>query len=127
MAVIGNKSKPAASTWDTTGAPAIPAFSISQVDGDALIAFVATNDPPAPPADLVFADGFESAGPPATATTVGYSRDVESAVQGDVLASFSYRGPVPALTANSTKLDISAPGVNIYAGTDPLDGDITRS
>ncbi len=118
VVIIGNNAA-GSINMDTTGAPAIPAFSVSQADGDALIAFAAGNNPPAPPADLIFADGFDL---PTGGTIVDYHRAVLSATQGDVLAGFSYRGPVAAPTADSTKPDISAPGVNIYAATDPADG-----
>jgi len=38
-----------------------------------------------------------------------------SAAQGDVLASFSFRGPTPSPLHNLQKPNITAPGVNIYA------------
>jgi hypothetical protein len=87
---------------DTTGAPAIPAFSIgSQATGDALIAFVNAN----------LATAIADVSP------IGIG-----AVQGDVLADFSYRGPTPAPLADLTKPDITAPGVNIYAALDDTSG-----
>ena len=95
---------------DTTGAPATPAFSISQLDGDALLAYIAPFNPPAPAADTIFANGFEQFG-----ATGDYKRAVQSSRQGDVLADFSFRGPTPALVANETKPDITGPGVDIYA------------
>jgi subtilisin family serine protease len=106
-------------TMATTGTTT-PSFSMSQTDGDALFAFVDAHDPPAPPADEIFASQFETF---PGAATVAYDRAVQSATQGDVIAGFSYRGPVAAPSVNSTKPDISAPGVNIYAGTDPASGD----
>ncbi|MEO7062516.1 MAG: S8 family serine peptidase [Dokdonella sp.] len=118
MVVIAN-NQPGTINMNTTGAPAIPAFSVLQSDGDALIAFAAGNNPPAPPLDTIFADGFDL---PVGGTIADYHRAVMSATQGDVLADFSYRGPVPAPTADSTKPDIAAPGVNIYAATDPASG-----
>lgn len=118
MVVIGN-NQAGSINMDTTGSPMVPAFSIDQTPGDALIAFIAPNNPPPPPADRVFADGFDGV----VGTTGDYKRATPSAIQGDVLASFSYRGPTPAPTVNSTKPDISAPGVNIYAATDPASGE----
>jgi len=118
MVLVGN-NQAGTINMATTGTTT-PSFSMSQTDGDALLAFVAPNDPPAPPADLVFASQFEVF--PAAAT-VAYDRAVQSATQGDVIAGFSYRGPVASPSVNSTKPDISAPGVNIYAGTDPASGD----
>ena len=106
-------------TMLTTGTTT-PSFSMSQTDGDALLAAIAPNDPPAPDPDVIFADHFEIY---PGAAIIAYSRDVISATQGDVIASFSYRGPVEPPTSDSTKPDISAPGVNIYAGTDPASGD----
>jgi len=104
-------------TMATTGTTT-PSFSMSQVNGDALFTALAGYIPAPAPADRVFADGYE-----AFSGVIAYSRDVISATQGDVIASFSYRGPVEAPTVDSTKPDISAPGVNIYAGTDPASGD----
>ena len=68
--------------------PAIPAYSINQEPGNALVAFVDAN--------------------PDTATF-----DFEP--QGDVLAGFSLRGPTPAPLEDLNKPDITGPGVNIYA------------
>jgi len=82
---------------------------------------VAANNPPAPNADAIFANGFEVPVAPAT-TVTNYSRAVASATQGDVIADFSYRGPVLAPTTDSTKPDITAPGVNIYAAMDDASG-----
>ena len=87
---------------NTAGAPATPAFSVDMGPGDALIAFIGTNP----------------------TTAVGdYSHLAQSNIQGDVLASFSYRGPTGTPVADETKPDIAAPGVNIYAAVDPQDGD----
>ncbi|MEO5625267.1 MAG: S8 family serine peptidase [Dokdonella sp.] len=117
MVVIGN-NQPGTISMSTPGTTT-PSFSTSQVDGDALIAFAAGNNPPAPAAEYIFADGFEG---PQGGVQINYSRDVASVTQGDVLAGFSYRGPVPAPTGDSTKPDISAPGVNIFAATDDASG-----
>ena len=101
MVVIANNQAGSIS-MDTTGAPAVPAFSIgSQATGDALIAFVNANNPN---------------------TTADVSPVGVGATQGDVLADFSYRGPTPAPLADLTKPDITAPGVNIYAALDDTSG-----
>ena len=101
MVVIANNQAGSIS-MDTTGAPAVPAFSIgSQATGDALIAFVNANNPNAT----------------ADVSPIGIG-----ATQGDVLADFSYRGPTPAPLADLTKPDITAPGVNIYAALDDTSG-----
>lgn len=86
---------------DTTGSPATPNYSILQADGLALSTFIDAN-----PASAT-----------ADTTAIG-----EGSVQGDVLADFSYRGPTPAPLADLQKPDITAPGVNIYAGTDDASG-----
>lgn len=120
MVLIGNNVA-GVINMSTVGAPATPAFSIEGLTGDALIAFVNSTEPPVPAAEQIFKDGFEDAVPLGGA--IGdYTRAVTSTPQGDVLASFSYRGPVAAPTADSTKPDISAPGVNTYAATDPASG-----
>lgn len=77
-------------SMDTTGAPSVPAYSMLQVDGDALAAFIDNN-----PGTEV---GFTQARPP-----------------GDRLSDFSFRGPTPAPLANLTKPDITAPGDDVYA------------
>jgi len=94
-----------------SGNATLPAYSILQTEGNDIVAFMGL-----PPADRVFADGFETAAAPAP--TVG---DFDPAVkQGDVLAGFSLRGP-SALTS-VTKPDITGPGVNIYAAVDAASG-----
>jgi len=98
--VIGN-NQAGSINMDTSGAPAVPAYSVLQVNGDAIIAHLAAN-PTSSTADLI---------------PVG-----ESERQGDVLADFSYRGPTPAPLADLTKPDITAPGVDIYAATDDTSG-----
>lgn len=73
----------------TEGQPEVPAYSISFAPGEALQSFVSSN--------------------PDTATI-----DFQP-IPGDVLASFSFRGPTPEPLHNLTKPDITAPGVNIVA------------
>jgi subtilisin family serine protease len=99
MVVVANNQVGSIS-MDTTGTTT-PSFSIDKVAGDALIAFVGDHE----------AD--------ATADTIASGI---GAVQGDVLANFSYTGPTPTPYENETKPDISAPGVNIYAAFDDQDG-----
>ena len=72
----------------TPGQPAIPAYSIDQTPGDALVAFVDAN--------------------PASAT-------IDFAPRGDALAGFSLRGPTASPLENLTKPNITGPGVSIYA------------
>lgn len=99
LVVIGN-NQAGSINMDTTGAPAVPAYSTSQLQGDALRDFLAAN----------------------TNATANVAAVGANATQGDVLANFSYRGPTPAPLADLTKPDISAPGVDIYAATDPTSG-----
>ncbi|HEY6941297.1 S8 family serine peptidase [Dokdonella sp.] len=85
------------------GGATLPAYSILQSEGQAIVAFMAGDG------DVVFADGFD--GPIVPPPPVA---DFDPAVkQGDVLAGFSLRGP-SALTS-VTKPDVTGPGVNIYA------------
>jgi hypothetical protein len=123
LVVIANNQAGSIS-MDTTGAPDVPAFSIGDVHiGDDLIAFVDANNPPPGSADTVFVDGFDGSDPIITGTQANYHHEnAISPVQGDVLASFSYRGPTHAPVADETKPDISAPGVDIYAALDQQDG-----
>ena len=100
MVVIANNA-PGVINMNTDGAPAVPAFSTTQVAGDAVISFVDAN-PSNSTADV-------------TALMV-------TSRQGDVLADFSYRGPTAAPLADLTKPDITGPGVDIYAATDPGSG-----
>lgn len=108
-------------SMDTTGAPNVPAFSINDVTvGDAMIAFVNANLV-LPNADLIFANGFETtSGGGAVADLM---RSASSTRQPDVIGDFSFRGPTPAPLADLTKPDITGPGVDIYAATDPASGD----
>lgn len=93
MVVIRN-NVPGTVLMDTTGQPAIPAYSCDQIPGDALAGFV--DDHP-------------------TDATINFSLNGAGATQGDVLADFSLRGPDPAPLQNLTKPDITGPGVLIYA------------
>jgi subtilisin family serine protease len=115
--IIGNNDA-GTITMDTTGAPAVPAFSVDGVTGDALMAFIAPLDPPAPPADRIFSDGMQGIIVASGGGIGWYKHLIAGATQGDVLAFFSYRGPIDQ---NATKPDISAPGVNIYAASDVQD------
>lgn len=86
--IIGN-NEPGGISMDTTGAPAVPHFSTSQLSGDAVVQYIGDN----PGATMLFtADGG-----------------------GDILSEFSYRGPTPAPLADLTKPDITAPGDSIIA------------
>lgn len=85
----------------TPGAPAIPIFAMSGGTGAAFIDFVGANP---------------------DSTTLSYEQLAVAGIDGDVLASFSYRGPVPGILADVTKPDITAPGVNIYAAVTAAEG-----
>jgi subtilisin family serine protease len=88
----------------SVGGATLPAYSILQTEGQAIVAFMS--------GDSVFADGFDGgAFPPAVQGDFG-----PAVKQGDVLAGFSLRGP-SALTS-VTKPDVTGPGVNIYAALD---------
>ena len=78
----------------SVGAASLPAYSIQQSEGNAFVAFIDASDP--------------------TPTTVDFTPAVQ---QGDVIAGFSLRGPSSLVSV--TKPDISGPGVNIYAASDP--------
>ena len=78
-------------SMDTTAQPNVPAYSMDQAPGNALVAFVDAN--------------------PSTATI-----DFDLIpTGGDVLAGFSFRGPISGPLQNLTKPDITGPGVDIYA------------
>ena len=97
MVVIAN-NVPEPISMDTTGAPNVPSFSLNNpATGDAIITFL-TDNPTSATADVA---------------PLAINLD-----QGDVLASFSYRGPTPNPLADLTKPDITGPGVNIYAASD---------
>lgn len=105
---------------DTTGAPeTIGAFSINALDvSEALLAYLAAHPSPASPADAVFADGFD----PPIGASGHFQPTLQITQQPDVIGNFSLRGPVPAPLADLAKPDIAAPGVGIYAATDPASG-----
>ncbi|MBA8889877.1 subtilisin family serine protease [Dokdonella fugitiva] len=92
----------------SVGGASLPAYSILQTEGQAIVAFLA--------GDSVFADGFDGPVTPPDATA-DFTPGVK---QGDVLAGFSLRGP-SALTS-VTKPDVTGPGVNIYAAVDAGSG-----
>ncbi|WP_257387312.1 S8 family serine peptidase [Tahibacter caeni] len=105
---------------DTTGAPAIGAFSITSLEtSDALLAFLAAHPEPVLPADAVFVDGFD----PGAGTTGRFQPALQRVQQPDVVGDFSLRGPAPPPLQDLAKPDITAPGVGIYAATDPASGD----
>ena len=79
---------------DTTGQPAVPAYSCDQAPGDALAAFVDANP---------------------TDATANFTLNGAANTQGDILADFSLRGPDPAPYQDITKPDITGPGVLVYA------------
>jgi subtilisin family serine protease len=87
--VIIRNNQPGSVAMSTPGQPNVPAYSIDQIPGDALAAFVDAN--------------------PSNATI-----DFDFA-PGDVLAGFSLRGPDPAPLQDLTKPDITGPGVGIFA------------
>ncbi len=89
LVLIRNNAAGAIS-MDTTGAPPVPAYSMLQAEGNALATFVDGN----PGAEI----------------------DLEiTRPDGDVLSSFSLRGPTSGNLANLTKPDITAPGDDVYA------------
>jgi hypothetical protein len=83
-------------SMSTPGQPNVPAYSIEQVAGDALVAFVDAN--------------------PGTATV---NLDI---VLGNVLAGFSLRGPTAAPLGDLQKPNITGPGVGILAATTAASG-----
>lgn len=86
---------------NTDGA-VIPAYSMTQASGNNMVAFITANG--------------------ATPTITKLDAAIAGAVQGDVLADFSFRGPTPGNFADLTKPDITGPGVNIYAAGRAADG-----
>ncbi len=121
MVIIANNTF-GSINMDTTGAASVPAFSIVQAKGDALIAFII--DPGAnPDPDIIFQGDFEEPAPPPTGEATGdYLRISVNSTQGDVLADFSFRGPTPAPLTDLTKPNIAAPGVDIYAAATASEG-----
>ena len=98
MVVIRN-NQPGTVLMDTTGQPAVPAYSCDQTPGNALATFVDANP---------------------TNATVNFTLHGAANTQGDVLADFSLRGPDPAPYQDITKPDITGPGVLVYAAF-PID------
>jgi len=92
--VIIRNNQVGALSMSTVGQPQVPAYSISQVKGNALVAFVDSN--------------------PTTATV---NMNLGGPMPGDVLADFSLRGPTPGVLVDLQKPNITGPGVNIYAAT----------
>ncbi len=74
------------------GTATLPSYSILQTEGQALRAFIDANG--------------------ATPTTVNFTPATKI---GDLLSSFSLRGPTRAIATDLTKPDVTAPGDNIYA------------
>ncbi len=79
------------------GSATLPSYSILQTQGQALRAFIDTNG--------------------ATPTTVNFTPATKI---GDLLSSFSLRGPTRAIATDLTKPDVTAPGDNIYAAYNGL-------
>lgn len=75
------------------GGATLPAYSMLEVDGLAYVGFIDASSP--------------------TPVTIDFT---PAAQQGDVLASFSLRGPDVLTTI--TKPDLTGPGINIYAALD---------
>ncbi|MGH9379316.1 MAG: S8 family serine peptidase [Thermoanaerobaculia bacterium] len=87
MVIIRNNTTVSVA-MSTPDQPGIPAYSIDQIPGNELVAFVDAN--------------------PSTAT-------IDTEPKGDFLAGFSLRGPTPAPLQDLTKPDITGPGVSILA------------
>ncbi len=96
--VIIRNNQAAALSMATPGQPQVPAYSIDQPSGNALVAFVDAN--------------------PATATV----NITLTPTPGDVLAGFSLRGPTPGALVDLQKPNITGPGVSIYAVTTDVSG-----
>ena len=87
----------------STDGATIPAYGITQAAGTAMNSFITANG--------------------VTPTTASLSGRIAGLVQGDVLANFSFRGPIAGNLADLTKPDITGPGVSIYAAGRAADGD----
>ncbi|MDP2324101.1 MAG: S8 family serine peptidase, partial [Gammaproteobacteria bacterium] len=94
--VIIRNNQAAAISMSTPGQPNVPAYSIEQVGGNALVAFVDAN-----------------------AATATVNLDI---VLGNVLANFSLRGPTAAPLGDLQKPNITGPGVGILAATNAATG-----
>ncbi len=120
MVVIANNQ--ATGVNPLTDGTTVPSFVLNDLPtSDALLAFVTANLGAAPDADVIFKDGFDGASA-AGGATADYVPGEISPVQPDVLGSFSEQGPTPVGYDDLTKPDITAPGVNIYAGGRAADG-----
>jgi subtilisin family serine protease len=86
--VVIRNNQATALSMSTPGQPAVPAYSIEQAPGNALVAFVDANS----------------------------NATFDFVPKGDTLAGFSFRGPTPSPLEHLTKPDITGPGVSIYAG-----------
>jgi len=119
MVVIANNANQTVNP--ATDGTTIPSYIVEDLaTSDALIAFVGASLGSTDP-DVIFQNGFDAAAATPSATA-NYLPGVISDVQGDVLAGFSERGPTPVGYDDLTKPDITAPGVNIYAGGREADG-----
>jgi hypothetical protein len=87
--VVIRNNQPGSLAMSTPGQPNVPAYSIDQIPGNALVAFVDAN--------------------PDTAT-IDFGQH-----PGDVLAGFSLRGPTQPPLQDLQKPDITGPGVGIFA------------
>jgi subtilisin family serine protease len=107
-------------TMDTTGAPTtVAAFSVTSLPiSDALVDFAARDFAQSDAEHAMFYGGFEASTP----ALASLEPLVQTPTQGDVLANFSLRGPVPAPLQDLAKPDIAAPGVAIYAASDAGSG-----
>lgn len=114
VAIIYNNA--AGSINMSVGGATLPAYAITQAQGNAVVAFIAAQDGGG---DIVFADGFDGVPtvPPGDPVLADFGPATK---QGDVLAGFSLRGP--SALASVTKPDITATGVNIYAALDTASG-----
>ena len=123
LVVIGN-NQAGSLNMDTTGAAAVPAFSIDNyLVADELRDFILANQGGAADPDVIFASGFEEGEtPPASGVLGDYVRALLSSRQGYVLSNSSLRGPTSGRYADLTKPDITAPGTDIYAATDAGSG-----
>ena len=86
--VLIRNNQPTPVSMNTTAQPAVPAYSMDQTPGNALVAFVDAN---------------------------ALSATIDFVPKGDTLAGFSFRGPTQSPLQNLTKPDVTGPGVSIYA------------